>query len=133
MKGTVEKIWENKSRAGQKYLALSIDGQKYSLWEEKYFDQIHEGEVVDFDWKKSGKFRNITRIAPIDEDNFYSDKRQRSIIRMSCLRSASELLSDSGIELDKKPDLTIEVARKFEKYIMEDYADGNDSKPKKKS
>ena len=89
--------------------------------------------MVDFDWKKSGKFRNITRIAPIDEDNFYSDRRQRSIIRMSCLRSASELLSDSGIELDKKPDLTIEVARKFEKYIMEDYADGNDSKPKKKS
>jgi hypothetical protein len=133
MKGTIEKVWENKSRTGQKYLTLSIDGERYSLWDEKYFDQIHEGEVIDFDWKKSGNFKNITKVTPIDEENIYANKRLDRIIKMSCLKSASEILSSSKVELNKKADMAIEVARKFEKYIKEDHINENNAKLKKQS
>lgn len=133
MKGTVEKIWDNESRTGQRYLGLSIDGQRYTLWEEKYFDLIHEGEVIDFDWKKSGRYKNITKITPMNDDNLYSERRLKSIIRMSCLKSASELISDSEIEADKRADIAIEFARKFEDYIKEDFEDSKDSNKKRKS
>jgi hypothetical protein len=123
MKGTVEKIWENRSKNGQKYLSLVIDSQKYSFWDEKYFDQIQEGMLIDFDWKKSGKFKNIIKITPREEDNLYSDRRQESIIRMSCLRSASEILSGSKIPYEQRMDKAIEIARKFEKYIEEEDID----------
>ena len=133
MKGTVEKIWDNESRNGQRYLGLSIEGQRYTLWEEKYFDQLQEGDVIDFEWKKSGRFKNITKITTNDDDNYYQEKRQISIIRMSCLKSASELISDSEIEADKRADIAIDFARKFEDYIREDWSERNDSKQKKRS
>jgi hypothetical protein len=133
MKGTVEKIWENESRSGQKYLGISIDGQRYTLWEEKYFDLIHEGETIDFDWKKSGKYRNITEITTRNDDNDYSKRRLKSIIRMSCLKSASELISDSDIETEKRADLAIDFAKKFENYVKEDWSGEQEPKQKKKS
>jgi hypothetical protein len=133
MKGTVEKIWENESRSGQRYLGVSIDGQRYTLWDEKYFDLINEGEVIDFDWKKSGRYKNITEIAMKNDDNDYSNRRLKSIIRMSCLKSASELISDSDIETEKRADLAIDFAKKFENYIKEDWSVEREPERKNKS
>lgn len=133
MKGRIEKIWDNESRNGQRYLGLSIDGQRYTLWEDQYFDQLQEGDVIDFEWKKSGRFKNITEIKYNNEDNNYPEKKLKSIIRMSCLKSASELISDSDIEAGKRADTAIEFARKFEDYIKEDWEEESNSKQKKKS
>ena len=133
MKGRIEKIWDNESRNGQRYLGLSIDGQRYTLWEEKYFDQLQEGEVIDFEWKKSGRFKNITEIKYNNEDNNYPEKKLKSIIRMSCLKSASELISDSDVKTGKRADMAVEFARKFEDYIKEDFEDSKDSNKKRKS
>ena len=133
MKGRIEKIWDNESRNGQRYLGISIDGKRYTLWEEQYFDQLQEGDVIDFEWKKSGRFKNITEIKYNNEDNNYPEKKLKSIIRMSCLKSASELISDSDIEAGKRADMAIDFARKFEDYIKEDFEDSKDSNKKRKS
>ena len=127
------KIWENESRKGQRYLGLSIEGQRYTLWEDKYFDLINEGDVIDFEWKKSGKYKNIIKIATMNEDNLYSERKLKSIIRMSCLKSASELISDSEIEADERAERAIEFARKFEDYIREDWTEGKKPEQKKRS
>jgi len=133
MKGRIEKIWDNESRNGQRYLGISIDGQRYTLWEEQYFDQLQEGDVIDFEWKKSGRFKNITEIKYNNEDNNYPEKKLKSIIRMSCLKSASELISDSDVETGKRADMAIDFARKFEDYIKEDFEDSKGSNKKRKS
>lgn len=133
MKGRIEKIWDNESRNGQRYLGISIDGQRYTLWEEQYFDQLQEGDVIDFEWKKSGRFKNITEIKYNNEENNYPEKKLKSIIRMSCLKSASELISDSDVETGKRADMAIDFARKFEDYIKEDFEDSKDSNKKRKS
>ena len=133
MKGRIEKIWDNESRNGQRYLGLSIDGQRYTLWEDQYFDQLQEGDVINFEWKKSGRFKNITEIKYNNEDNNYPEKKLKSIIRMSCLKSASELISDSDVETGKRADMAIDFARKFEDYIKEDFEDSKDSNKKRKS
>ncbi len=132
MKGKIEKIWDNESRNGQRYLGLSVDGERYTLWEEKYFDKLQEGDIIDFEWKKSGKYRNITKINMDDEDGNFMERKHESIIRMSCLKSASELISDSDVEPNKRADLAIDFARKFEKYVKDDLEE-DAPEPKKKS
>jgi len=120
MKGRIEKIWDNESRNGERYLGLTIDGQRYTLWEDKYFDQVQEGDVIDFEWKKSGRFKNIMKIKYDNDGGNYPEKKLKSIIRMSCLKSASELLADSDIEAKKRADIAIDFAKKFENYIKEE-------------
>ena len=42
MKGIIEQIWENESKNGQPYLTVQIDGERYSVWDDKHFDQFKE-------------------------------------------------------------------------------------------
>lgn len=62
MKGEVEKIWNNETSDGRKYQVLQANGERYSLWDENYFDQIQEGQALEFDFKESRDFNNITKI-----------------------------------------------------------------------
>lgn len=132
MKGEIEKIWDNESRNGERYLGLSVDGQRYTLWEEKYFDKLQEGDVIDFEWKKSGKYKNITKINMNDDNGDFMERKQESIIRMSCLKSASELIAGSDLETGKRADMALDFAMKFEKYVKDDLEE-DPPEPKKKS
>jgi len=135
MKGEIEKIWNNQTSDGRRYNVLQIGGERYSLWEEDYLDKLQEGQALEFDFRESGEFKNISRIYEPDAANVqpgkepkeevppkYSgpranDQRTRQIIKMSCLRSASGVLSGTRLTGDRKADKTIEIAKKFEKYI----------------
>ena len=66
MKGTIEQVWENESRNGQKYITVQIGGERYSVWDTKYFDRLQEGAEIDYDFRQSGKFRNLTEVNPIE-------------------------------------------------------------------
>lgn len=132
MKGEIEKIWDNESRNGQRYLGISVDGERYTLWEEKYFDKLKEGDIIDFEWKKSGKYKNITKINMNNDDNDFMERKQENIIRMSCLKSASELIAGSDLEPVKRADMALDFAGKFEKYIR-DGLEEDAPEPKKKS
>ena len=121
MKGTVEKIEEKHAKNGQKYLLLAIDGQNYSLWDGKAFERVHEGDAVEYKWKASGDYRNITEIEPANgssDEDFGS--RDDHILKMSCLKSASAIFGNLTVEPEERVKVTIEAARKFEKYIRDD-------------
>jgi len=125
MKGEVEKVWKNETQDGRRYEVLQINGDRYSLWEEDYLDRIQEGQSLEFDFRESGDFKNITKIyekpetGPEEKRNEY-DGRNRKIIRMSCLRSASQILGGSRIPAGERAEKTIEIAKKFEKYVNND-------------
>jgi len=130
MKGEVEKVWKNETSDGRKYEVLQIGGQRYSLWEEEYLDRIQEGQSLEFDFRKSGDFKNITKIYENpgneklldgEEKQPEYDGRNRRITRMSCLRSAAGVLTGSRIPCEKRAEKTIEIAKKFEKYIDEGF------------
>ena len=122
MKGVIEKVWENQDRKGRSYLVVEIGGDRYSLWNGNLMDKIEEGMVVEYDWKQSGRYKNLTSIEPDDvfSASAKAHKRERDIVRMSCLKSASGLLSSADIDLEKKGDLTLELAKRFENYITEE-------------
>jgi hypothetical protein len=129
MKGEIEKVWKNKTEDGRKYEVFQVGGDRYSLWEENYLDKIQEGQMLEFDFRESGEFKNITKIYgnPGEGEptpNYDRGKADR-IIRMSSLRSASRMLVGSKIPGEKRADKTIEIAKKFEKYIFGDELEEN--------
>lgn len=126
-RGKIEHIWENELQDGRMYLSLIIDGEKYSLWDKKYFDKLKEGQIINFDFKKSGDYNNITEI-DIDpfidlaeeqkrKSNPHPNQKDLQIIKMSSLKSASYIVKDVPLDIEKKVDLTLDVARQFEKYM----------------
>ena len=121
MKGLIEKLWENQDRKGRRYLVLEIAGERYSLWDEDLMNGLDEGLVVEYEWKQSGKYKNLTEIEP---ERAYSasvraEKRDKDMVRMSCLKSAAAVLASCELEPDKKGEHTLELAKSFERYITD--------------
>ena len=127
MKGVIERIYLNSISGGREYLTMQISGTKYSVWDRKYFGQFNEGMPVKFRFEKSGKYRNISEI---DQDPDYKPEnggnnnlfnypnhRDLQIMKTSCLKCATYLTKDISVGLEKKLDLTFDVAKKFEKYL----------------
>lgn len=121
MKGIIQKIWENKNRKGEKYWVLCIDGQRYSLWDEKSREPLNEGDSVEFEWVQKGDFRNITKIRKLPESEAldFQERKSRQIIKMSCIRSACELVVRASIKPEQKCKIVIKIAKELEKHVFE--------------
>ena len=140
MKGEIERIWKNKTGDGRFYNVLLIGGERYSLWEEGYLDKLHEGQTLEFDFSEAGDYKNISKIydpagakKPSENDalppepqanDYQQGQKARQIVRMSSLRSASQILGGSRIPAGERAGKTIEIAKKFEKYIGDDSIPG---------
>ncbi|MDK2464136.1 MAG: hypothetical protein QI223_05135 [Candidatus Korarchaeota archaeon] len=123
MRGVVEQVWENESRNGQPYLTVQINGERYTVWDTKYFDQLREGAEIEYEFRQSGNFKNITEVrSPSEEQQpqIYQNARDRQITRLSCLKSAAEILAPAQLDPDAKRQLVIDTARVFERYVNED-------------
>lgn len=134
MRGTIDKIWENKTTKGTEYRTLQIGDQRYNVWDTKYFDQLQEGEDIEFDFKESGKYKHITDMTlsgsghrsnnhnqnSTHNNNYTPNHKERQIARMSCLKSASEILAPVQMDPDAKKDIVIDTAKFFERYVFED-------------
>ena len=127
MKGVVEQVWDNESRNGQRYLTVQIGGERYSVWDTKYFDQLRQGAEIEYEFRESGNFKNITELRDPGQKTEaqaqpqpYSNHRDRQITMLSCLKSAAEILAPAQIDPDVKRDLVIQTAKVFERYVGED-------------
>lgn len=131
-KGRIEKIWENQTRKGKPYWVLSVAGERYSLFDEDAATRIREGDEIELEWRQSGQYRNVVSILPTksNSDDGRSSRtydRQDCITRMSCLRSASELLAYQQIPPERKLELALEYAKRFEDYVT----GAEDSEPRR--
>ncbi|MEW6664135.1 MAG: hypothetical protein AB1512_02795 [Thermodesulfobacteriota bacterium] len=124
MQGTVEKIWQNETKEKKPYSVVEIGGEKYSVWDPKLMEGLAEGSRIDYEWKKSGDFRKITALSALGQagelDPYHGDRKSREIVRMSCLKSAAEILYGVFIDPDVKTGKAIEIAREFERYVTGD-------------
>jgi len=127
MKGEVEKVWKNETEDGRRYEVFQIGGETYSLWDEDYLDRRQEGQSLEFDFKESGDFKNITEIYEPskneEKEPGYGDQKLKKTIRMSSLKSASRVLTGSKIPYQNRAEKAIEIAKKLEKYIDDDGLD----------
>lgn len=135
VKGTVDKIWTNKTQSGKRYNVLEIDGGRYSLWDGEYFDTIKEGQEIEFEYKETGNFKNISRVydgngkeaepgngdgSALDNGNGYNGDRIDRMVRMSCIKSASNLFSGSKVPFEDRADKVVDIAKRFEEYIYDE-------------
>jgi hypothetical protein len=129
MKGIIERIDHKELGDGREYLTMEISGAKYSVWDKKYFGQFTEGMPVDFKFKKSGKYLNISEIEqdldykPGNNGNGnnnlfnYPNHRDLQILKTSCLKCATYLVNGVPLDVDNKVDLALDVAKRLEKYL----------------
>ncbi len=144
MKGKIDALWQNKTREGTPYLAVQIGEDRYTIWDEKYFDRFKRGDAVEFKYINKGKYRNIVEMTGYAPDGgikggdkatpyagseptekpikpFLSQK-DLHIARMSALKTAAYLSSgliDPQMESSEKTDFIIDLARQFERYITD--------------
>ena len=126
MKGIIDQIWENESKNGNKYLTVEIGGERYSVWDTKYFDVLREGAWIEYDVKQSGNFKHLTEIKPTEESGvpvYRPNNKEKQITRLSCLRSASEILAAVPMDNEAKRELVIDTARYFERYVFDEGPD----------
>lgn len=122
MKGTIEKIWQNKTKDKKDYWVLSIDGERYSVWEPDYMKDVKEGLSVEYEWTQSGEFKKITVMGVTGAKPKSSVKlgyKDQQIVRMACLKSASTLVSNTELTSGERAEVALDLARKFERYIVE--------------
>ena len=122
MKGEIDKIWENETKDNKAYHVLDIGGDRYSVWDPNLIEGLNEGSYIEFEWQKSGNFKKITELKKIDmnpnlETGYKPNNKSREIVRMSCIRSASEILQGCYIEPHAKVNIAMDIAKEFEKYI----------------
>ena len=79
-------------------------------------------------FRQSGNFKNMTDVEPVNGNGdansnglpkYQPNNKDRQIARMSCLKSASEILAPVQLDPGAKKNLTIETARFFERYVFE--------------
>lgn len=125
MKGILERIEEKESKNGGSYWLLTIGNEKYSAFERKDIEGVAEGDTVNVNYKKAGKYKNITELKKVgnghDEELYRMDKENR-IVRMSSLKSASEIVSGLKLGLPEKVEATLATAKDFERYITGEQA-----------
>lgn len=124
MQGIVDRIWRNERADGSEYWVLSIGGKRYSTWDQRLIDSIREGDSVEFAFTSSGRFRTITALQRSAGPSFATaDKLAPSpeslrITRMSCLRTAAEMLKDTTLLPEQKLSLAITMAERMEEHVL---------------
>ena len=123
MRGTIDQVWENTSRKGRKYLTVEIGGERYSVWDEKYFDRLQPGATIAGEVRESGNYKHLSDIEPVHshgDGGYRPNGKDRQITRLSCLKSASEIAAPVAMDIDGKQELVVELAKRFERYVYED-------------
>ncbi|MCI0330688.1 MAG: hypothetical protein L0196_07020 [candidate division Zixibacteria bacterium] len=142
--GQIEDIEVKFSRRGKRYATVTIDGQIYSAWDKEFIKTYHVGDKIQFTYEINGKFANLRDIeliepakerppngdgkegAPTSEDDIdafleYDTRKNRQIARLSCLRSATSIVTAANqgeMDLEDMAKYTIDLSKTFEKYVL---------------
>ncbi|MFX1562188.1 MAG: hypothetical protein ACFFDP_02645 [Promethearchaeota archaeon] len=123
MLGRIDQLWDNETDKGKPYQVLAIGDERYSFWDKKQFGKFRKGDTVEFDWKQSGEYKNITTIDLTETGSNASDgsnDKNERIVKMSSLKTAGMVLGPLDMEPREKVLLTVDTARYFEKYINDE-------------
>ena len=148
--GKISRVWDNATTQGRPYKVVEMEnGERYSLWRKGDFEKVFKGDEINFDYSTSGRWKNIERIYDASEiepeppgngpdsgtavngkyngqlpensnGNGYDGAKLERMVKMSCVKSASNLFTGSKIPFDERADKVIEMARKFKDYICQE-------------
>jgi hypothetical protein len=127
--GTIERVFDNATKEGKPYKVVVLgNGERYSLWRKGDFEKVSKGGEIDFDFSRSGRFKNIERIYSGSEavqetpgngpdadnavdakyngavpdngnGNGYGADKLEKMVRMSGLKSAAQIVAACGAKM----------------------------------
>ena len=123
--GTVDNVIEKQSAEGGRYHVLRIEGEGYFDWQGHASEAaVKEGDAVKLT-VSDGEFPRIQKIECVEngngsqarEDSTPPSTKDLLIVRMSCLRSAAELLSSVDGPAAKKEKKLMALAAEMAKWV----------------
>jgi len=124
MQGRVDRVWRNERADGSEYWVLSVDGERYSTWDKDVIANVHEGDLVEFAFARSGRFRNLTALRkltgpmPAGSSSPAPTARAQRRIRLHCLRTAAGMLKDATLLPEQKVSLVMAIAGQLEQHVL---------------
>ena len=62
MIGIIDQIEKKMAKNNKAYHALTVDGERYSVWDAEIVKNCKEGDTVEIEWGQSGDFKNLTSL-----------------------------------------------------------------------
>ncbi len=127
MFGFIERIREARQEGGETVWTLTISGREYEASDPALVRDLHSGDAVSFLYLQEGQQRRIMQLrklprhdAPSGNWSRGTDERGERIARMSCLKTAAQILESKRLEPTRKAQLVVEIARRLERYVLGD-------------
>ena len=137
IEGTIQQILERKSAKGESYRVIRVAGEGYFDWTGVAEEVgVKEGDTVKL--KVNGgefpRIRSIEKSGNAEEDSAQNSDQSTDdapetdgqirpkdvlIVRMSCLRSATELLASLDADAEAKQQKVLTVAEAMTKWVSE--------------
>ena len=124
LQGRIDSVEKKKAKDGAPYLSLKIDGQHYTCWDEELFSGLKEGNLVQYRWRPSGRFKRITELKVIQDSPKPGANEQSLMRKMSALRSAALLHAHDNRHPYQKRLNTLLTALSFELYLLNEELPG---------
>jgi len=113
--GIIEKKIEIRKEDIKPFDVLTIDGQEYSCFDLGMSKLANEGDQIDFDFKQSGQYKNITAIRAIKPEAAKPKvERNDQIARMCALKAAVQWFEGGAGTVEN----LLQTAEKFLKWII---------------
>jgi hypothetical protein len=131
VQGTVDKLWRNERPDGSKYWVVSIDGKRYSTWNEQLIRNLTPGDEVAFSCTTSGRHHTLMALKRVGQprrakpETLVASRTSRPIVRMSCLRTAAELLRGSNLLPEQRLAACVTFSQRLERHVLQLCADSD--------
>ncbi len=125
MFGFIESIRGNGAGGDGASWTLRISGRDYVIANGDVVRQLQPGDAVQFFYLQEGERCKILRLSKVPNRGpasspwpRHDDERGKRISRMSCLKTAAQILDSKRLEPTRKAELVVEIARLLERYVL---------------
>jgi len=120
--GTVTNV-QRKSGDNGKYLVVSIDGQRFSVFGSELFEEFQEGNTVNVQYTEKEKggnvYRNIQKAGTASESGQTNQTGSPNLnLKAQALHSAC--IFANAVDKEISSEDVLKVSKKFHQYLMED-------------
>ena len=120
MLGRVENIEESRSKEGSPYWIITISGRRYTVWDGDLIKGLQPGENIEFFFVNSGGFRKVVALHKASSQSNLNPwlEKGKQIARMSCLRTAAQIVEAKRLDPTKKATVILKIAGLLETYVL---------------
>jgi len=126
LEGTIKQIYRNKTKTDKAYRVFEIGSSngaiRYSVWDDTLGLDVALGDKVRYAWQQRGSYKTMTYLEKLILNHPKNGVEESAFMgKVISLTTAANLLpmSANGLNVERKIQKVLEVARQFEEYLRE--------------